>query len=143
MMYCRGGLVLKIIVCVDKKNGMLFNSRRQSQDNLLRERILELSKSSKLWMNNYSAKQFDYSPEIQVSDTFIQQAGVGEFCFVENSEIPTENIEEIILYKWNRTYPADVFFEFDLKKNGFKKISSNDFVGSSHEKITEEIYIKK
>lgn len=134
---------MKIIVCVDKKNGMLFNSRRQSQDSLLRERILELSKSSKLWMNNYSAKQFDNSPEIQVSDTFIQQAGVGEFCFIENSETPTESIEEIILYKWNRTYPADVFFEFDLKKNGFKKISSNDFVGSSHEKITEEIYIKK
>ena len=134
---------MKIIVCVDKKNGMLFNSRRQSQDSLLRERILELSKSSKLWMNNYSAKQFDNSSEIQVSDTFVQLAGAGEFCFIENSEIPTENIEEIILYKWNRTYPADVFFDFDLKKNGFKKISSNDFVGSSHEKITEEIYIKK
>ena len=134
---------MKIIVCVDKKNGMLFNFRRQSQDSALRDRVIELSKNSKLWMNNYSAEQFNFNPEIFVSENFIKDAGVWEYCFIENTEIPQEGIEEIIIYKWNRNYPADVFFTFDFKNNGFKKKSSTDFSGNSHEKITEEIYIKK
>lgn len=134
---------MKIIVCVDKKNGMLFNSRRQSQDSLLRKRIIELSKDTKLFMNNYSAKQFDYLDLIQVSENFLNEAAEDDYCFIENCEIPKEGINEIIIYKWNRTYPADFFFDFDFKINGFKKISSTDFAGNSHEKITEEIYIKK
>ena len=34
---------MKIIVCVDNQNGMMFNHRRQSQDCVLRKRILELT----------------------------------------------------------------------------------------------------
>ncbi|MBQ5591648.1 MAG: ribonuclease Z [Clostridia bacterium] len=133
---------MKIIVCVDKSNGMLFNSRRQSQDEELRKRIIEISKNSKLLMNNYSAKQFENKNNIFISENFLNEAEKENYCFIENSEIPTEGIEEIIIYKWNRKYPADTYFKIDLKK-GFKKISSTDFSGSSHEKITEEIYIKK
>ncbi|MEE1065405.1 MAG: ribonuclease Z [Acutalibacteraceae bacterium] len=134
---------MKIIVCVDKKNGMLFNSRRQSQDCLLRERIIKLSQNSKLWMNNYSAEQFGSSAGFSVSENFLKEAKTGEYCFIENSVIPTEDVEEIIIYKWNRTYPADTFLTFDLRSNGFKKQKSSNFPGNSHEKITEEIYIKK
>lgn len=133
---------MKIIVCVDKSNGMLFNSRRQSQDEELRKRIIEISKNSKLLMNDYSAKQFENKNNIFISENFLNEAEKENYCFIENSEIPTEGLEEIIIYKWNRKYPADTYFEIDLKK-GFKKISSTDFSGSSHEKITEEIYIKK
>ena len=49
---------MKIIVCVDNQNGMMFNHRRQSQDRVLRKRILELTGGEKLWMNAYSQKQF-------------------------------------------------------------------------------------
>ena len=41
---------MKIIVCVDNQNGMMFNHRRQSQDRVLRKRILELTGGEKLWM---------------------------------------------------------------------------------------------
>ena len=47
-----------IISCVDDDMGMMFNHRRQSQDRVLRERVLEATKGKKLWMNHYSAKQF-------------------------------------------------------------------------------------
>ena len=49
---------MKIIVCVDNQNGMMFNHRRQSQDRVLRKRIMELTGGKKLWMNAYSQKQF-------------------------------------------------------------------------------------
>ena len=39
-----------IMVCVDDNNGMMFNKRRQSQDRVLRQRMLELAGEKKLWM---------------------------------------------------------------------------------------------
>ena len=38
------------IICMDDKNGILFNRRRQSQDRLLREDLLRETGSSPLWM---------------------------------------------------------------------------------------------
>ena len=38
-----------IMVCVDDNNGMMFNKRRQSQDRVLRQRMLELAGEKKLW----------------------------------------------------------------------------------------------
>ena len=130
-----------LIVCIDNKNGMLFNRRRQSQDRILRARILQLTTQSRLWMNAYSAKQFDISaPQICVAEDFLSQAAPGEYCFLENP-VPSnllEQTEQVILYRWNRDYPADVYFTLDL--SGFQLRQTTDFAGSSHKKITEEIY---
>ena len=50
---------MTVIVAIDDQNGMMFNNRRQSQDSILRKRILSISKNGgALWMNEYSAKQF-------------------------------------------------------------------------------------
>ena len=48
-----------LIACVDDRGGIAFNHRRQSSDSVVRNRILELTAGSRLWMNEYSAKQFD------------------------------------------------------------------------------------
>ena len=78
-----------LIVCVDDHNGMMFNHRRQSQDRILRADILELTGGKKLWMNAYSKKQFAESDtaRIRVNETFLDAAGDGEFCFVENADV--------------------------------------------------------
>lgn len=133
---------MKLIVCVDKSNGMLFNNRRQSQDRALREKILSLIGDSKLYLNEYSAKQFENTDKLIVCDDFVSMAASGDFCFAENVQIPVESIDEVYLFKWNRDYPADMYFNVDLK-NGFKKIKTEDFAGFSHEKITLEIYRKR
>lgn len=131
-----------LMVCVDNKNGMLFNRRRQSQDRMLRARILEMSTRSRLWMNAYSAKQFDESaPQITVAEDFLSRAASGDYCFLENTALSLcpDRLEQVILYRWNRDYPADTWFPLDL--SGFRLRQRADFAGSSHEKITEEIYI--
>ena len=133
-----------LISCVDDRMGMLFGGRRQSQDRVLRERIVQLSSKSKLWMNHYSAKQFSENDasHINISDDFISEALRGEFCFAEDllvSEIE-DSVEMIILYKWNRTYPFDLSFDIDLSK--WCLAETKDFEGSSHEKITEEVYVR-
>ena len=133
---------MKIIVCVDKSNGMLFNSRRQSQDSILREKIFSIIGEKKLFLNEYSANQFENSDKLNICDNFLIKAGIDDFCFIENVSVPIEMVGEVYLFKWNRNYPADFYFMYDLKM-GFKKIKTEDFEGSSHKKITLEVYKKR
>lgn len=131
-----------IITCVDDNGGIGFNHRRQSQDRLLRERILQRTAGNRLWMSPYSARQFDQAGPFTVDEHCLRKAAAGEFCFVENQDItPYEpRIEEIILYKWNRVYPADQ--RFPLSLDGWTLVERTDFSGFSHEKITEEVYTR-
>lgn len=46
------------ISCVDDKNGMMFNRRRQSQDRVVREHIIQMAGNPTIWMSAYSQKQF-------------------------------------------------------------------------------------
>lgn len=39
---------MNIIVCLDDKNGMMFNKRRQSQDKILRNSIKDIVKDTNL-----------------------------------------------------------------------------------------------
>lgn len=135
---------MHIIVCLDEKGGMLFNHRRQSKDLVVRESILALSRGKKLWMNHYSAAQFDGAErlELNVDDDFLQKAQAGEYCFVEDAALlPYEDqMESIVVYQWNRAYPADMRFDIPMAAHGWKCTKTEDFAGNSHERITMEVY---
>ncbi|MBR5246919.1 MAG: ribonuclease Z [Clostridia bacterium] len=128
---------MKLIVCLDDNNGMMFNNRRQSRDRVLIENVLELCEGEKLYTNEYSAKLF---PENSVEITDCIEIIGNAYCFVENFTVNEENVEEIIVYKWNRVYPVDTYFNIDLKNWTLTEMV--DFEGSSHEKITREIYVR-
>ena len=131
---------MKICVCLDKKNGMMFFGKRQSQDAVQREQFLSLVGDNKLWMSTYSAKLFGDLPNVIVDDNYSAKAGLDDYCFIEDQSFDISKCSMVIVYKWNRQYQADKSFTVDLKAEGFKKIRTQDFVGSSHDKITEEIY---
>lgn len=137
---------MKLIVCVDDNLGTTFFGKRQSQDRILREEILKLTQSHILRMDEYSAKMFGETAvsRIIVSDDPVRDAATGEYCFVEKGSILLyENkIEEVILYRWNRAYPADRRLEIDLNSSAYQLKSTRDFTGSSHDKITEEVYVR-
>lgn len=129
------------IVCVDDKGGMFFNRRRQSQDRVLRSDLLREVHGCPLWMNQYSAKQFKTLPEnVCVAEDFLEQASDGDFCFVEDQDLTpwSSSLEGLILYRWNRVYPADVFFTLPLQQ--WSLVRQEDFAGSSHPNITKEVY---
>lgn len=133
---------MHIIVCLDNKNGMLFNKRRQSKDALLRLKMLETVGKNCLLMNEYSAKQFEEDCTVTVSEKFLEAAQKGDFCFVENTDIlPFKSeVENVIVYRWNRDYPSDAKFPAEQFLNTRKLVKRTDFKGSSHPQITEEIY---
>lgn len=134
-----------VIVCLDDKKGMMFNHRRQSRDQAVTERIQKICKRKKLWMNAYSEKLYGSMEEtdIVVEKDFLSLAGSGEFCLVESDCLVPfiEKIEQIIIYRWNRTYPADVYLDLDLSQ--WERKERHEFPGTSHEKITEEIYERR
>lgn len=133
---------MNIAVCLDDKNGMLFCGRRQSKDQYLRQQLLERSKLNALWMNGFSAKQFEAGDAIQVAEDFLNLAPQGSWCFVENTDVlpHKEKIEYIAIYRWNRLYPSDVKFPVEAFCDSWRLVSTRTFPGYSHDEITEEIY---
>lgn len=134
---------MKLMVVVDDDNGMMFNHRRQSQDSVLRERILQMSEESVLWISGYTKKQFgDIPPYVRVSDVPLDEASNGEFCFIEDMGVASygEKIEDFILFHWNRKYPGDMRLDFFPQDHGMELMESENFKGSSHEKITMEVW---
>ena len=134
---------MKLIVCLDDRNGMAFRGSRQSMDCALRDRIIDLVGCNTLWMNGYSEKQFVSKPNnSRVSNDFLDVAGVKDYCFVEIDDlIPyIANVSEIVIFRWNRRYPADLYFPLQMLADGFQKISQCEFPGNSHETITQEVY---
>lgn len=136
---------MKVIVCLDDSAGMLFNKRRQSQDKVLREDIIKNLHGAKLFMNEYSYKQFKDIAQnsIIVEDDFLKTAGKEDYCFVENVSLKQyeQKISTLVVYHWNRNYPADFYFNLNL--DNWNLTSTEEFQGYSHEKITKEIYIRK
>lgn len=133
---------MNVIITLDNRNGMLFNGRRLSRDRVLNERILARA-GGKLFLNAYSAGLFAGSDaDLTVCEDFADRAGQGDFCFVEAPPLaPYESsIETLTVYRWNRDYPSDC--TLDLSLNRWKLISANEFPGSSHDTIREEVYRK-
>lgn len=117
----------------------MFNGRRQSQDRIVLERILDITRDSNLFMNSYSYELFKgmKNTNIFVCNNFLERATKMDYCLVENESVVNykDKIKNIIVFRWNRVYPADVYFDLNLDK----LIELCDFQGSSHH-ITLEIY---
>ena len=135
--------IMKVISIVDDDYGIMFNNRRVSKDSVLNEHIIKMLDGRKLWLSLYSKQLFGDYENLEVNQEF-GFAGKDDFCFVEDSEIVSyeDMVDEVYLYKWNRKYPSDVKFPKDMLKD-FDMDGAADFEGNSHEKITEERYVRK
>lgn len=135
------------IFCLDDHNGMMFNHRRQSKDHNLLEDVMKLCNGQKLYMSDYSKSMFlQHSNKVEnitADPDFLQLAPAGSYCFIEDRNIHSyvNKLEKIIIYKWNRHYPADLYFDVSILKD-WTLNEIIDFKGRSHEKITREVYEK-
>lgn len=134
---------MTLICCVDDNMGMTFNKRRQSRDIEVTNAVINLAKNGKLFINPYSKKLFE---EAGFIDFIIQDDSSLDFpdnsYFFNETAAPSvfeKAADEIILFRWNRAYPGDIQFDINLN-SGWKLISSKEFAGKSHEKITMEVY---
>ena len=124
-----------LVVCLDQKDGMSFNRRRQSKDRVLRQKLLELCRGKTLWMSAYSARQFEEEADnIRADEEFLALAGEGEFCFAETVDVTPwlSRAEELIVYRWDKVYPADLCFS-----PAGTLVHTEEFTGFSHEIILQ------
>ena len=136
---------MKLVFCVDDGGGIAFNKRRQSRDSLVYSDIASLAGDDTVFLDPYSAELFsELDLNVIISESPQSSAEAGDIAFIERiSPLAfAEKAEELIIYKWNRRYPSDVKMGFSPESLGFKLKSTFEFQGTSHEKITREIYGK-
>ncbi|MCD7950260.1 MAG: hypothetical protein LUG12_08390 [Erysipelotrichaceae bacterium] len=127
---------MKVIAAVDNRNGLMFNHRRLSQDIEMRK---DMKMYEPIYMNDYSYSLYNDCVECIVDEYFLDN---DDYNLIENVSVKDyqNNIDEIILYKWNRNYPADFYLDIDLTL--FSLIETIEFEGKSHH-LTKEIYRRK
>ena len=131
---------MHLILCVDERDGLSFCGRRLSRDSRLIDHILTLTKGHALWVHPDSAKLFPQEA-VMADARFQQKAGQGDYCFVETTPLERcpEEWESVVLYCWNRAYPATVKFDRKLLRS-FHLTHREEFPGNSHENLTMERY---
>lgn len=103
---------MTLVVCLDKHDGMGFNNRRQSADRCVTERVARMSADS------------------------------GDIYFFENGDISAylEIANKVVIFRWDKVYPADIRFPMDRLLKVFRLSSTETFPGYSHDLITQEVY---
>lgn len=91
----------------------------------------------------YSAGLFDPGTVTVTDDPGVVSAD--GILFLENADPAAylPQAEELLLYRWNRLYPADLTLRGKPVQWGYRLQDATDFAGTSHEKITRERYVKK
>ena len=109
---------------------------------IVAEDIRKTVGEKKLWITDYSRKLFQAVSNLEISENPKEEAKKGEYVFQELETLDTddEQIEQFIIYRWNRVYPADVSVEIGAE---WKLTETEEFPGFSHEKITKEIYCRE
>ena len=132
---------ITVAICLDDELGMMFNKRRQSRDRVLIHELID-STEGPIHIHPYSSMLFGECERIRVSDDPLKSCGDGELAFIEHLPLLSHlsDIETLIVYRWNRLYPADKYLDIDI--SSFKLTLEYEFEGSSHEKITKGIYTK-
>lgn len=134
---------MTLVICLDDDHGMMFNHRRQSRDRVLIAELLETVGEGRLLVSPYSKSLFpEGAANITVAEDPCAAAGEHDFVFVEDTDPAAawERVTTLIIYRWNRAYPADTYFTCDL--TGFRMTDVAAFEGSSHELINKEIWKK-
>lgn len=126
-----------IVVCLSDDNGIMFNKRRQSRDSMIVKNLKDLAGEYNIYIYPYSKTVFNDEHFI-VSANAMNVAKKGDYVVVEDTNEYVGDIEGYVIYRWNRDYPSDVFFNADLSKCNL--INREDFEGSSHDKITREVW---
>ena len=126
---------MTVIVWAGKNGEMLFNKRRCSRDKAVVDEILSAF-GQQLCVSEYSAPLFDGCRVI--SD--LAEVGDG-VLFLEDLPLSPALLqtEKLIVYRFDRVYPADVRLEIP---QNFTLTENTEFSGFAHEKITREVYTK-
>ena len=129
---------MKVLLCVDDNNGMLFNHRRVSSDRAVTEKVNEIA-DGRLFITEFSRKLF---PDARIiEEEGVRELGQVDYFFLENVSLASivDMVSELIVFRWNRRYPSDFCLDI-VPEETYIMVSTEDFVGNSHDRITMEVW---
>lgn len=125
----------------------MFNHRRVSRDAVVTDRILKFAtEHGPLNITPYTLRLL---PQENIPSCVVHicdhPAAEGKgTCWLEDTvgELRPDAADRLILFRWNRTYPADTLFDQKAFFSGgnWELESQEEFPGKSHKKITMEVY---
>lgn len=140
---------MTLILMVDDGFGLAFGARRQSRDRELVRDVVRLANGRKIFAREYSRLIFDEAGINNDTMTFCDEPtkAAGE-CDLVLLELAVKKSEldlakKIIIYSWNRRYPATAKLDIDYIKANFELKEEFDFKGNSHDKLTRRVYERK
>ena len=130
---------MKLIFCLDDRNGIAFNGRRQSRDRKVIDKTLENNRGKIISISPYSEILFKDRKGIKKTEDLSEE----ETVFIEKAvtDQMLRKADELEVYFWNRNYPGDSFVRID--DGVFEMTGEEEFEGYSHEKITVKKYIRR
>ncbi|WP_305151049.1 hypothetical protein [uncultured Dubosiella sp.] len=127
---------MRVFLCVDQNNGLLFNERRPSRDREVVADIERTLQGEPIAMSAYSGKLFEGMDNVQVTDDFQGCENV----FLEADDLANLDFNTLVVYRWDKVYPADVALSYDLKSLKLDDVSV--IKGYSHDEIVKEVYTR-
>ena len=134
---------MNVIICLDDNNGMLFNNRRQSRDKAVLSDAFKCLQGERLHITPFSeGLMADYSDSVAVCDD-ASSIENGQWLFCESIDLTqlSDKIEKLVVYRWNRVYPADLRCELDFSL--FSLVDEVELEGNSHPVITKQAFVKR
>lgn len=130
---------MKLIFCLDDRNGIAFNGRRQSRDRKVIDKTLENNRGKIISISPYSEILFKDRKGIKITEDLSEE----ETVFIEKAvtDQMLRKADELEVYFWNRNYPGDSFVRID--DGVFEMTGEEEFEGYSHVKITVKKYIRR
>ena len=132
-----------LAICIDDTNGMMFNHRRVSSDKKVIQDIMLNVDADMVAISPYSLPLFkDFESNVVVAEDLLHSGNT--FCFAESGDFLSirDEVQKLIVYKWNRRYPSDCKFPMESFHSVMKLHSVEEFQGNSHECITKEVYVR-
>ncbi len=130
---------MTVVTFLDPLNGMQFNRRRQSRDRVAVADILSFF-GGPLRMTAYTAALFaEAADRVVVLDDPLAGAGEGDVCVLEEPFELTPAISPLVVYRWDKEYPADQRLALNNEQWALKR--SSELVGYSHDTIVKEVWV--
>lgn len=127
---------MTLILWTGKNGELLFNRRRCSRDSAVIADIFAKFQPTHLCVSAYSSPLF---PGARVISNL--KEAEDSVLFLEDLPLSPAlmKAKRLIVYRFDRAYPADVRLAIP---QDFSITESREFSGSSHDKITREVYEK-
>ena len=133
---------LTVALALDEREGMMIFGKRQSRDRVLIADFVSSVGDAPIFISPFSKIIFQPHESVNIVENPFLDSSDGGACFIENYHLASyiDMIGTLVIYRWNELYPSDVKFDLDVVAAGFKLVESYDFKGSSHDRITKDIY---